>query len=240
MKRYWQLWFNSMFMNQAAFDSMSVERFAFAHGLTFIVIIGALVGIARVVGAAIRYLFEPPVDQIKNTVLVHLENMPWYIQLANNGGDSFVKQFSNGYDLWWRVFGDVIVPNPFAPLTLASLLTIPVWLALIWLVYGLLVHLFARLFGGQGNLGHGLGTLALATAPQLLNVLTLFPGFTLGGGLVGLWSLVLNYVAVKTNYRLPAGRAVVVAILPLGLLVLVFFIFLWVGIAVLARMGGRP
>lgn len=238
MKRYWQLWFNSIFMNQATFDEMSRERYAFAHGLTFIAIIGALVGISRVVGAAIRYSFAPPVDQIKNTVLVHLENMPWYIQLADS--EAFTRQFSSGYDLWWRLFGDRVVPNPLAPLTLASPLTVPVALGLGWLIYGVLVHLFARLFGGQGNLGHALGMLALATSPQLLNMLTFFPGLTLGTGLVGLWSLALNYIAVKTNYRLSVGRAVLVAILPLGLLALALLISLWVGIALVARMGGRP
>jgi hypothetical protein len=238
MKRYWQLWFNSLFMNQATFDEMSGERYAFAHGLTFIVIIGALVGISRVVGAAIRYGFAPPVDQIKNTVLLHLESMPWYIQMADS--EAFTRQFASGYDLWWRLFGDRVVPNPFAPLTLASPLTVPVALGLVWLVYGVLVHLFARLVGGQGNLGHGLGTLALATSPQLLNILSFFPGLTLGTGLVGLWSLALNYVAVKTNYRLSVGRAVVVVILPLALLVLASLIFAWIGIALLARMGGRP
>ncbi len=244
MKRYWHMWFGALFMKQTTFDAMSEERYAFAHGFTFIVIVGALAGLARIVGAFLQYTFSPPVDQIKNTVLLHLERMPWYLQLANpelaspaRGG--FAQQFSTGYEQWWRTFGDFVVPNPYSFATLSSVVTLPLYFALTWLFYGAVVHWLARRFGSEGTLGFGLGTLALATAPQIVSALTFLPQFEIGGGLVALWTMLLNYIAVRTNYRLSAGRAFFVTFLPLVVFALILIILVVIGIALLPRAGGR-
>lgn len=233
MKRYWDLWFQALFLQQPAFDEMSRERYAFAHGLVFIVGLGALVGAAGILRAAIRFTLAPSVDAIKNTVLVHLQQMPWYASNAQ-----FQRQFQAGYDQFWNWLGPTLLPDPFSATVLSGVITTPVLFALGWILYGLLVHLLARLLNGQGNLGHALGTLSLATAPQLLNVLTIIPGLDLGMGLVPLWTLVANYVAVRTAYRLSPARAFWVALLPPLLLLLLLLIVFWIGLAVLLSRGG--
>jgi len=77
-------------------------------------------------------------------------------------------------------------PNPAS--AAVRIVTLPLWLVLIWLLYGVVAHLCARLLGGQGGLGQTLGRTALAVAPQLLNLATFLP-YLVVGGVVGTWTL---------------------------------------------------
>src|SRR5574340_253579 len=69
---------------------------------------------------------------IKNTVLIHLQQMPWYTSLERS--PQFQQQFQQGFDQFWRVFGSFILPDPFSPAVLAGILTTPALLALGWIV----------------------------------------------------------------------------------------------------------
>ena len=100
----------------------------------------------------------------------------------------------------------------------------PLGLGFVWLLYGVVAHLCARLMGGQGNLGQTLGCTALAIAPQLLNLVTFLP-YVAVGGVVGAWTLLCRYVALKTCHRLTWNRALAATLLPyVAFLVLISFI----------------
>ena len=90
----------------------------------------------------------------------------------------------------------------------------------------LLYHVIAKMFGGQGSLGTFSYLSAGVWAPVsiITAVLGLIPliGSCLGV-LVGLYGLVLSFFAIKTNYRLGDGRAIVVLILPVLLLIALVF-----------------
>ena len=90
----------------------------------------------------------------------------------------------------------------------------------------LLYHVIAKMFGGQGSLGTFSYLSAGVWSPVsiITAVLGLIPliGSCLGV-LVGLYGLVLSFFAIKTNYRLGDGRAIVVLILPVLLLIALVF-----------------
>ena len=82
------------------------------------------------------------------------------------------------------------------------------------------------MFGGQGSLGTFSYLSAGVWSPVsiITAVLGLIPliGSCLGA-LVGIYGLVLSFFAIKTNYRLGDGRAIVVLILPVLLLIALVF-----------------
>lgn len=90
----------------------------------------------------------------------------------------------------------------------------------------LLYHVIAKMFGGQGSLGTFSYLSAGVWSPVsiITAVLGLIPliGSCLGA-LVGIYGLVLSFFAIKTNYRLGDGRAIVVLILPVLLLIALVF-----------------
>lgn len=90
----------------------------------------------------------------------------------------------------------------------------------------LLYHVIAKMFGGQGSLGTFSYLSAGVWSPVsiITAVLGLIPliGSCLGA-LVGIYGLVLSFFAIKTNYRLGDGRAIIVLILPVLLLIALVF-----------------
>jgi hypothetical protein len=98
-------------------------------------------------------------------------------------------------------------------------------------------YLFARLLGGQGGLGQTLGCTALAVAPQVLNLATFFP-YLVVGGVVGTWTLLCRYVALKTCHRLTWNRALGATLLPYVALAVVVASFACLGGVVFGLISG--
>ena len=100
----------------------------------------------------------------------------------------------------------------------------------------LLYHVIAKMFGGQGSLGTFSYLSAGVWSPVsiITAVLGLIPliGSCLGA-LVGIYGLVLSFFAIKTNYRLGDGRAIIVLILPVLLLIALVFCGV-VGVGIIA------
>jgi hypothetical protein len=241
MPDYFHLWLSALFLKREAFEYQRDRRDSFAHGLAFIVIVGVIVALFGIAGAALRYATEPSADAIKNTVLNHLQGMPFYSQFTPQGEDRFLS----GYNRVWDTLGSIFVGHPtngsdLLPL-FASLVTTPLSWVIGWLLYGLFAHLVASRGNPHGSLAHGLGTLALATSPQVLNVVTVLPGASIGGAVVGLWTVILNVFALRTAYRLSTGRAIFSAMFPLLLVLLFLLLLSCVGIFVLsaAIRGGQ-
>ena len=102
----------------------------------------------------------------------------------------------------------------------ANIILIPLALVVRWLIYGLLAYLFAHWLGGTADLSDTLGVLALAVAPQALNLLNVFPYVELGG-LVALWGVLCAYVGLKTIHNLRWNRAMSATLLPFVLVIVV-------------------
>jgi hypothetical protein len=240
MKEYLQLIVGGLFLQEETYAKMRDVAKPFGKGLVIVAGIGLVVGVLNYIGAIIDYATKPSLEQLKATVFQGLTGMAWYTQLE--ASREFVTQFKNGYDLFWQYAGSMFVRNPLSVMEISNVVLIPLGLIIGWLIYGLLAHLFARLLRGDGQLGRGLGALALATSPQIFQIVAVIPAGGVGIGVIGLWSLVGNYLALKTAYRLTPARAFWAAILPLVVYAVVILVLALVGflaIAAAIRGGGR-
>ncbi len=245
MANYWQLWLGALFLKREAFEYQRDRRDSFAHGLLFIVLIGVVVAGAGIVGAALRYASGPNADAVKNTVLTHLQAMPFYTQSIQTD-PRIESEFLSGYNRVWANLGGAFMGYPTTGagvfLLLLGLLTVPLGWLLGWLIYGVLAHVIASRNNPEATLAHGLGTLALATAPQLLNVVSILPLAGVSSVALGVWTLVLNVFALRTAYRVSTGQAIWAALFPLLLLLILasfFLCLLLLLIVPIAATGGR-
>ena len=124
--------------------------------------------------------------------------MPWYAEMSRD--PKALEMFQQQYKLGWQI-AKALAPSPSA---LVGIITTPLSLLFVWLIYGVLAHLSARILGGQGSVGQTLACTALAVAPQLLNVITVLPFATAAG--VGTWTLVCNFCGDPLGAR-PDGMA---------------------------------
>ncbi len=81
-----------------------------------------------------------------------------------------------------------------------------------------IIHLIAKVLGGQGDFGRYAYLAAAIGAP--LSIITAFLGFIpVVGGCVSfillIYSIFLNYLAIKVGYNLTSGRAMAVIAIPL-------------------------
>ncbi len=106
-----------------------------------------------------------------------------------------------------------------------------------WMLYAVLVLLFAKWLGGKANIQTMLGTTALFMVPHILNVLSFIPILGLLLGLVAtIWGLIIYIKAVSIVNELPTGKAILAVILPI-LASIVLVIVLNLLVAVLNAVG---
>jgi hypothetical protein len=197
----------------------------FLKGLVLILAVGLVVSVLAIAGETLEWATTPDLGAIEEVVLQELQRMDWYRE-ASQDSTAFEPTFRQQYDMGWRflpfVFG---APNPIA--AAVKVITIPLWLEVSWLVFGVLGFLCARLVGGQGSLKQTLGCTALAVAPQMLGLAWVLPYVEVGGAIT-IWTLICNYLALKTAHRLSSVRAFWATLLPFILLI----------ILILALLGG--
>ncbi len=218
----------AFFLDGAAYDALRDDDNPFVEGAFLIVLIGIATALLSLVGQALAWASTPSIDTIKAIVLQNLQGMPWWSALASN--PQALAQFNRQWDLGWQIFPRLFgAPDPTA--AALNILTWPVVALLSWLIYGILVYLFARLLRGSGTLNQTLGTTALAATPLMLHGLGLIPFLTVGA-VINTWQLLCRYRAVRSAHRLPVGRAAWATVLPFAVYLL--FWLLVAGVAVLA------
>jgi len=239
-RHFVELWLGAMFLKDETYAYERDQKNPFGNGLLYIALIGVIVALAGILGGGLRYAISPTADAIKNTVLVHLQAMPFYNTLDSGSAD----MFNRGFERTWDSLGSMFVGYPtdtrsFILLAL-GVITTPLGFIVGWLIYGALVHLVARGWNPETSFGEMLAPLALATSPQLIHVLNLFPNVGVSGLALALWGLICNMVAIRIAYQTTARRAVWGALFPLLLLLVLFIVVLILAIALLAgaRRGG--
>lgn len=240
MANYWELWLGALFLKREAYEYQRDREDTFAHGLLFLVLIGVIVALAGIVGAGVRYTTAPSMEALKNTVLTHLQAMPFYDQMPDIGQ----QQFLSGYNQTWSTLGGLFMGYPTNAagwmMQLASVIITPLFWIIIWLIYGALAHIIASRGNPQSNFAHGLGTLALATAPQALNVINILPNAGVGSVALALWTMILNVFALRVAYQTSTTRAIWAALFPLLLLLLFVLLVGCVGFfALTSVLGGQ-
>lgn len=101
-----------------------------------------------------------------------------------------------------------------------------------WLLAGVLFHLFARLFKGQGTVGGVLSAIGFAKTPNFIGI-PLSTLASVAGGLaflsgiiefgIGIWIAVLEIIAIRENYRIGTGAATATFFIPFILLFIALF-----------------
>ena len=200
----------AFFLNETPYAETRESSNPVLRGLGTIVLVAVAVALVGLVGTALEWATTPNMSDIQGTVLEHLQMTPWYQELEHSPG--FDEEFRRWYDQGWRIF-PYMFNAPNIGIAASQIILLPLRLTLVWILYGLISHLCARLLGGQANIGQTLGCTALAVAPQLLNVIMIFPYLVIGG-VVGTWTLLCRYVALKTCHRLTWGRALAATLLP--------------------------
>lgn len=224
----------AFFLREEVYAGMRDDAQRIKRALILVVVVGLLVGVAGGIGRLAEWAFSPPMDRMQATILGHLQAMPWYAEIS--GDPKAVESFQQYYGLGWQI-AKVITPSPSV---LLGIITTPLSFLFVWLVYGVMVHVSARMMGGRGSVGQTLACTALAVAPQLLNVITVLPFATAAG--VGTWTLACSFYAIRSAHGLTGWRALVATLVPLVLAILVGAVFACGGMvllgAVLSQMGG--
>jgi len=233
MKALIRLAWEALFLSEEPYAEMRESSNSALRGLGIVALVALAVALAGLAGTALEWATTPNMDDIQQVVWEGIQKMPWYQELQSER--EFREGVQQQYELWWRIFPQLFAPN-IASAALRIIL-LPLGLTLTWFLYGVVAHLFARLLGGQGGLGQMLGCTALAVAPQLLNLATFLP-YVVVGGVVGTWTILCRYVALKTCHRLTWGRALAATLFPYVALALLVSSFACLGSVATALIFG--
>jgi hypothetical protein len=230
-----RLGWNALLFKEEAYEEMKATDNPVVKGLILIVIVGIVIALCNLVGTSLEWASTPDLGELKDTIYFYMRQMPWWGELARED-PSFLQVFEQNYNMGWSI-AQALIPSPGS--AAVGLIGTPLGLVIRWLVYGLLAYVFARWLGGTGDLTETLGALALAVAPQVLNVLQLVP-FVEVGNLIVVWGILCAYMGLKTAHKLSWGRAVWATLLPFILVVAVLILMGCLGTAVLGMaIGGQ-
>ncbi len=227
--------FRALFLDTDAYDQLRDDDNPFVEGLFLIVIIGAITALLSLIGQFLAWAGSPSLNTIRDLILTMYQRQSWWSAISGNA--EALRQFQQWWDLGWQIFPNLAgAPNPAT--AAFNILLWPLAALLSWFVYGLLAHLFARIFGGKGTVGQTLGTLALAFTPLLLRGLGFIPYFTVGA-VMSTWQLLCRYKAVRSVHRLSWGRALGATVLPFLVYLLFWLLVGGIGAAVIAVVVRR-
>jgi hypothetical protein len=121
---------------------------------------------------------------------------------------------------------------------LGAIIAVPVG----FLIGTFIMHLIARMLGGQGDYGKFAYLVSTYQAPLTMasSILSIIP--VLGGcigALLGIYGYVESYFAIKTNYGLSSGKAVIAILIPLILLFLLIACVAFVVIGMISAISNN-
>lgn len=207
----------------------------FARGLKFVVAIALIVAVASVAGAVLTEWTSPDIVALRDAINSGLQQMPWWEQIPPEAIPEVEKSMEQQMDLVFRIIDFV---SPSIPTALIGIVLQPIGMALVWLVFGLLAYIFARLLDGTGTLPQTYGATALAAAPYLLGVVHLLPYVQAAG--ISTWAVICAYVAIKHTHGLTPARAFWATLLPLlAMAFLAILVGAGVGVAVALTQFGE-
>lgn len=218
-RTYPELLGKALFLESEPFATLVDDDQPWVEGLSLVVMLGALVGVARFIGGLLLTASLPPAAVVWETILNGWQQFNSVLSLSNNpaAAEANLRQLwwlftvSNGYGSGWA--------------RLLTLLLTPLSLVLLWLVTASVVYLCAHALSGKGSFNQTLGATALMIAPQLLTLLQIVPFVAVSQLLLLTWSVLILYRAVEVAHELPWQRAWLVAVAP----VVVIALFLLLG-----------
>ena len=126
--------------------------------------------------------------------------------------------------------------SPIASMTLSV-----VFGFILWVVIAGILHVVAKVLGGKGAFTETLVLMGFAMLPNIfqapIGLIAIFSGGLTGafiamglGGILAIWVLILDVLAIREAHKFSMGRAIATLVLPFVVLMVLAFILIIVGI----------
>ena len=222
------LW-EALFLQPEPYAAMRDRENPAGKGVVILIILGLVLALAAFIGSIFNWASSPDLAAVQEAVLKNLQQMSWW---------QFVEMDAQGEAIWFQIWDSIwqfiSIMSPTPASSLAGFIFHPLNLVISWIIFGLVAHVIAKLFGGQGQLSQTLGTTSLAAAPLLLGLFNVFPFVVLGG--FGIWTLLARYMAIRVTHDLSWGRAMWVTVLTMVVLFLILFFLFGAGIFIFTSL----
>jgi len=218
----------ALLLQETVYEPLLDSSRPLRRGFGIISVILLVVSLAYAVGIIINLLTMPRLALVQQGIYEAITASAWYSQTAA-AQPNFADFFDFMYGLVWQILR-VVSGYPSWLGALYAFFSVVVLGILNWLGYGILAHLVARWLGGDLSKSRFLAVLSLSYAPTLLLSANVVPGLTVPASLIGLWTLLTNYQAIRVAFKLSWGRSVLITVLPYILAVIFFYIAIYGGI----------
>jgi hypothetical protein len=213
------------------FVEMADDNNPWVEGLFFTAVIGFVVAIAQIIGGILLTAVLPNPTALLEAFVQMLRQM----QTAGLPAPQ-MQALEVSVRQWWPLL-TAFYSYGTGWARLLLLLIVPILLIGQWLLYGVISHVTARALGGSGSLSQTLGVTALAAAPRVLMLVTVFPFATVSALLLQVWGVLIAYRGLEIAHDLDVRRAAIAALVPVLLFALLaliagaFFgtILTWIG-----------
>jgi hypothetical protein len=213
-KSYPEMVGKALVLEGEPFITMVDDDDPWVEGLFLIVVFGLMIGLAKFVGGFLLTVSLPPSAAILEVLAQAWRQIAELLNLAVGAAtaEAFLRQqwslvaLLTGYGGGWA--------------RLLVFITVPAFLLVQWLLYGLVGYGVARVIGGTGSLNQTLGATALLVAPQAFLLFEVVPFVAVSTVMIGVWSLLIVYRALQIAHNLPWHKAIWAALLPPALLIL--------------------
>jgi hypothetical protein len=221
-----RLGLGGLLLDPRAFQAQRDAPGGLRRGFALVALVGLLVGGAAWIGDIGEFLTTPDPAVFTQTLYEGITGLPLYRQVIAEAPElaaAFDQAFAQPQ-------AGLIAQTPLAGAI--GLLTTPLLALLSWLLFGTIVHVAARAFGGAASYGQTLACTALASGANLLAIVQIVPYAQVAATTI--LGLIATYVAVREAHGLPPGRAfwavglgpLLLAVVGGGLLCCALFLFI--------------
>ncbi len=240
----------ALLLEDEAFARIRDARDNFARGLVIIATISLIVGLFNVLAdfvVAMRTSPEAEIALARESIRQTIEQMR---ALGVFGADPILEEqvlqsIESSLAIAEHVTGIVEETTPLPPLVVNSLRALGQWFSYpfgwiaTWMLYGVVVLVFARLLGGTASVQEMLATTSLVAVPHLLDAFRFIPiaGFFLSLAAF-VWGAAVYVKGTAIANRLDTGRALVAVLAPLLLLLALAILGLIAVVLLLVVIGG--
>jgi hypothetical protein len=224
-----RLYGKAFLLQEAAYREVVDAPAPRKEGARLLAVLFLTVGVVTSLGLALDWMTLPRVDQIQTYLSQFVFDSQLYGAWAA-GNPTGALIFNAFYQLFWFVLSIEIGYPSSRDIILAPISMLAVGLFR-WVTFAVFGELVAKRLGGVSRPHVFWATLALAAAPALFRVLTVFPGFYLPSSLLVAWLLLTSYQAVRAAYpNLSWQRCLTVELLMFALHFICIFLAVVLGV----------
>jgi hypothetical protein len=213
-RSYPELIGKALVLESEPFDWLVDDDNPWAEGLFLVIAVGAVAGVARLIGSLLTAGSLPPAPAVEEALVQGWRHF-FGATLAGSdpaAGEAWIRW------AWGQSAASLGFLGPAGGWRqLLLVVWSPLGLLVQWLVAGTISFIACRVLGGRGTLNQTLGATALMAAPYILCLLAAIPFVTVSGVLLGTWSLLVFYRGLEVAHQLPWQRAMIAALAPLVL-----------------------